>query len=384
MRDHSPLIVIVGAGAAGIACALAAAKKGCKVLLLEQFSKVGGTVAHALIHTLGGLFDDQGEILNEGITNELIDRLKAACPLTVKRRIGKTWTLSVDPGVYLEVVQQWLSEYQLIHQLCHANINHISAQAGRIDTLVFEHDGKSHAVQPYILIDASGHAVVVRDIAADLVKDGEALAGLIVQLRGVAANTLVFPRGVGLLHNIKKAGESGQLPKECSGLWLDLGVYEDEAYVKFNLSESMYDASRMTQIARQLVTYLQTLNGFSDAYINTIGALGIRDGGFAQGEYVLTEKDVKQGRQFDDAVCQACWPIEYWHPKNGVQLEYLPAGVRYQIPLRALKVATFKNLYVAGKCFSAEPLALASARVAGTCWAMGEGLIQTLFQEASQ
>jgi hypothetical protein len=55
-----------------------------------------------------------------------------------------------------------------------------------------------------------------------------------------------------------------------------------------------------------------------------------------------------------------------------VKLEYLPAGSYYEVPLRSLRVRGFANLWVAGKCLSADRLAQASARVAGTCWAMGE------------
>ncbi|MFM8333865.1 MAG: FAD-dependent oxidoreductase, partial [Candidatus Methylumidiphilus sp.] len=359
----------------------AAAARGADVALLEQSAEIGGTVAHALIHTLGGLLDDQGEILNPGLTEELIRRLTEASPQTAKRRIGKTWTLSVDPAVYLAVVSRWLAEYPTITVFRHATVKHVSAEAGRITEVAFGHNGENRAVRPYALIDASGHAAVVRGLAAELAADGEALAGLIVQLRGVAAHALQFPKGVALLRTIRKAAETGDLSAECATLWLDSGVYADEAYIKFNLPAAEYDPLRMAEVARRLLAYLQAQPAFADAYISASGKLGIRDGGRVQGEYVLTEDDLRQGRHFDDAVCAACWPIEYWHPQHGVSLEYFPPGQRYQIPLRALTVKGFTNLYVAGKCFSAEPLALASARVAGSCWAMGEGLVKSLFQE---
>jgi hypothetical protein len=374
-------IVVVGAGAAGIACALASAARGVEVALIEQSAAIGGTVAHALIHTLGGLFDDQGEILNPGLTEELIARLTEASPQTVKRRIGKTWTLGVDPAVYLAVVSRWLTEYRTITVFRHTTVGRVSVEAGRIGTVAFDHDGEARTIRPCALIDASGHAAVVRRLAAELATDGEALAGLIVQLRGVAAHSLQFPKGVALLRNIRKAAETGDLPAECATLWLDSGVYADEAYVKFNLPAADYDAGRMIEVAQRLLAYLQAAPAFADAYISACGKLGIRDGGRVQGEYVLTEADLRQGRGFDDAVCAACWPIEYWHPQHGVSLDYFPPGHRYQIPLRALQVQGFANLYVAGKCFSAEPLALASARVAGSCWAMGEGLVKSFFLE---
>ena len=55
-------------------------------------------------------------------------------------------------------------------------------------------------------------------------------------------------------------------------------------------------------------------------------------------------------------------------------LEYLPENTWYEIPLRALKVPGVANLWVAGKCLSADRYAQASARIAGCCWSMGEAV----------
>lgn len=66
MTNHPSQIRIFRAGVAGITCALSAAERGIEVVLLEQNNEIRGNVVNALIHTLGGLFDDQGEILNPG------------------------------------------------------------------------------------------------------------------------------------------------------------------------------------------------------------------------------------------------------------------------------------------------------------------------------
>ena len=96
------------------------------------------------------------------------------------------------------------------------------------------------------------------------------------------------------------------------------------------------------------------------------------DGGRIAGEYRLTVEDVRSGRRFDDSIGRCAWPIEFWDPHEGVSIEYLPDGSSYEIPLRSLTLRGYANVWAAGKCLSAEPLAQASARVVGTCWAMGE------------
>ncbi|TAN68712.1 MAG: FAD-dependent oxidoreductase [Methylobacter sp.] len=379
MSDLSSSLVIAGAGAAGLAGALAAAKLKTQVVLLEKSGQLGGTVTNSLIHTLGGFFDDQGDVINTGLSVELIDRLTEASPLTCKRRIGKTWVLSVDPKVYQQVIASWLNEHPSIEVCYQASISQVAVNDHRIDRLTVTGNGQARTLNTLAVIDSTGQADIVRSIDARLVTEGAALAGLIVQLRGVSQGVMQFPKGLALLRHIRKATENHDLPPECATLWLDSGVYPDEVYVKFNFLATAYDASRMTVVANQLLSFLQALPDFSKAFIGSYGQLGSRDGGRVHGAYTLTEADLKQGRQFDDAVCRACWPIEHWHLEHGVSLDYFPPGHNYDIPLSALKVSGLNNLFVAGKCFSAEPRAQASARVVGSCWAMGEGLVNATF-----
>jgi hypothetical protein len=372
--DPSKPVVVVGAGAAGISCALSAAEAGASVVLLEKSAELGGTVSQALIHTLGGLFDDQGSLLNAGLPAELAERLGEACSYTKQRRIGKTWVLDVDPAKYANVVTHWVASKPNIDIVFHASVTQLSIHAGQIAQITISSNGNVDNVQPAAVVDATGDANVVRLIDAERVENGVALGGVILQLRGVATDALRFPSGVALLMEIRKAAETHQLPPECLTLWVDTGVYPDEAYAKFNVTPDNYDTASMRSAAERLLAFLQTMPAFGKAFINAYGRLGIRDGGRIKGEYCLTEADVKSGKQFADRACRACWPIEHWHPGKGLNLEYLPAGSTYDIPLRSLKVAGFTNLWAAGKCLSAEPRAQASARVVGTCWAMGEAV----------
>lgn len=369
-------VVIVGAGAAGMGCALAVASRGKPVILLEKTPEFGGTVRQALIHTIGGLFDDQGELLNQGLPAELYERLSQASTHTKKRRIGKTWVLDVDPAVYVQVVTDWLTSCEEISFLCQIEITHLDIEDTAISQVTVEShiDNKTFILQPHALVDTTGSAEVVAGVDTGLVDEGMALAGYIVQLRDIDLNALQFPKGVAVLREIRKAVEQGSLPPECATVWLDTGVYPDEVYAKFSISSSDYQHAHMQTVALKLLDFLCEIPGFSNAGIRNYSQLGIRDGGRIRGEYCLTAADVTTGQQFADAACQAGWPIEHWHPERGVTLEYLPPGQSYAIPLRSLKVAGFSNLWAAGKCLSAEPRAQASARVAGTCWAMGEAV----------
>ena len=194
---------------------------------------------------------------------------------------------------------------------------------------------------------------------------------------------LAFPKNLEILRSVRKAVENGNLPPECGAIWLDKGHGGKEVYIKLsfplpadwrNPQEQDKIERRLKTITKELLQYLKNLAVFSHATLHKTGALGIRDGGRFQGQYQLTVDDVRQGRKFDDSVARSCWPIEYWDPDKGVQLEYLDDNLFYEIPLRSLKPLEHANLWGAGKCLSAEARAQASARVVGVCWAMGDGL----------
>jgi hypothetical protein len=208
-----------------------------------------------------------------------------------------------------------------------------------------------------------------------------AAGGFIFRVRGVDPAVREFPRNLHVVRALQRAAEDGALPASCGKAWLDRGIHDDEVFVKLFVPipddwREREQRSEITNACRAIQTdvlaLLGRLPGFSTARLTATGELGIRDGGRVHGKYCLTVDDVRQARRFPDPACRAAWPIEYWDPEHGVKLEYLPAESYYEVPLRALHVRDYANLWVAGKCLSADRLAQASARVVGTCWAMGE------------
>ena len=106
--------------------------------------------------------------------------------------------------------------------------------------------------------------------------------------------------------------------------------------------------------------------------------IGIREGCRIVGDYMLTVDDVRAGRSFADGVARGTYYLDghkpdddkrtYILPKN--QLEVPP----YQIPLRSLIAKDGINLMMAGRCLSADQLALSSARVSTTGSMMGQAV----------
>jgi hypothetical protein len=359
-----------------MSAAIAAARRGANVLLVEEALSVGGTVADCLIHTIGGLYNDAGELLNHGLPTELAGALHQADPATAKRRIGRAWVLDAEPDVYREVTRRWLANAG-VEVATGSRVTRVYEASGRIVSVVVN----GTELQTDAVIDATGTAEVVRLFDPALIQPttGHMAGGLILRVRGVTPGALAPPRGVAVVRALRTAVTDGTLPVECSHSWLDKGLAPDEVFLKllvpiptdWRAREEQLTATA-TATGEGTVNFLRTLAGFERATVFRVGRLGVREGGRVRGEYTLTADDVRAGRRFPDAAARCAWPVEAWDARTGVTLEYLPSGVWYEIPLQALKVAGVSNLWTAGKCLSAEPLAQASARVAGCCWAMGE------------
>jgi hypothetical protein len=354
-----------------------------RVILVEASARPGGTVADCLIHTLGGLYDSAGTLLNGGLAAELATALGREERPARPRRMGRTWVLEVCPDVYRAVVQRWLAAEARLQPMYHARVVGVDvADDHRIRAVLIRQPGQDTLQPVQAVIDATGTAEVVRLVDSGLVEGGppRAAGGLILRLRGVAPGAMAFPRGVAVVRALRTAAEEGALPAECGKAWLDSGTQDDEAFLKLfvPLPEDFRCRSEEIRTAalgagEAILAFLRRRPDFAGAHVVAAGRLGVREAGRIRGEYVLTRDDVLSGRQFADAACRCAWPIEHWDVERGVSLDYSSAAF-YEVPLRALRVRGRANLWAAGKCLSADIHAQSSARVAGCCWSMGEAV----------
>src|SRR5438477_4826049 len=70
-----PDVLVVGAGSAGLAAAVAAARRGADVMLVERYGFVGGLATFGLINLLLTLDDGCGHQVIAGLCQEVVDRL---------------------------------------------------------------------------------------------------------------------------------------------------------------------------------------------------------------------------------------------------------------------------------------------------------------------
>lgn len=114
--------------------------------------------------------------------------------------------------------------------------------------------------------------------------------------------------------------------------------------------------------------------GFEKSYISNIAdSLGVRVSRRIKGKYIYTVDDLKSGKKFKNPVLISNYPIDIHSNKDGKSvLEHTLS--EYQLPIESLMSANFDNLFVAGRCLSADFQAQAALRIQPSCFSMGEGV----------
>lgn len=154
--------------------------------------------------------------------------------------------------------------------------------------------------------------------------------------------------------------------------------YANNLEVK-NISKALILARRIIyRLAEFCRIYLP---GFENSYISNIAdMLGIRVSRRIKGKYVYTIDDVKSGKKFEHPVVVSNYPIDVHSKKRGKSTLHIVQD--YQLPLESLMSDDIDNLFVAGRCISADFMAQGALRVQASCFSMGEGVakyIKTLF-----
>jgi succinate dehydrogenase/fumarate reductase flavoprotein subunit len=92
-------VVVIGGGSAGVAAAVAAARSGAKVILIERYGYLGGAGTASLVHTFCGLYrlDENVKTANPGLPTELPLRLIEYGVAQAPVKLGRVHVLPHHP-----------------------------------------------------------------------------------------------------------------------------------------------------------------------------------------------------------------------------------------------------------------------------------------------
>jgi hypothetical protein len=153
-------VVVAGGGPAGFPAAIAAARHGAKVVLVEQYGFLGGMATAGLVGPiLGHRAHNKARAILGGIPRELCDRLhKAGGALPFEEELN-FWGVRFEP----EIMKIVLDEMVLgagVDVVLHGFVAGAVVEGGRIRALVIESKSGRQAVVGKMFVDATGDADV--------------------------------------------------------------------------------------------------------------------------------------------------------------------------------------------------------------------------------
>lgn len=164
--------------------------------------------------------------------------------------------------------------------------------------------------------------------------------------------------------------------KPSENFWyLELGGTENTIYDAEKTKE------RLIPLALGTWDYIKNSKKF-DADNWELEFLGVlpakRESRRMRGEYVVTQRDISDGKIFEDTVAYGGWPLDdhfpggYYH--KGTPNTNFKTPAPYPLPYRALYSKNVENLFFAGRNISMTHTAMSSIRVMATCALLGQAV----------
>ena len=393
-------LVVVGGGPAGVAAAVAGAREGLSVTLIERYPYLGGLASGGMVLVLDDMCNGD-EISVRGLCSELIDRMEAmglcVTPPEAERRsdpaLWRKWSrwgvydfhshqkpqpicyaAAFDPDGFKRACNALVAEAKINLRL-HSWFSRALVEDGAVAGVVVDSKSGRQAIRGRVVIDASGDLDVAASAGAPFTH-GAYIVTTVFRLGGVdveAAEKFEYeePEAFHALDREARRLIGGSWEKWWLKTPLPGVVWCNCPHMTGFDGVSVEDLTRADfdgreRIARLLAYVKANMPGFARAFVVDVAPqLGVRQTRLLDGQYVMTKEDVAQRRHFPDSVARG---RDYYYSYRSL----LPKGV--------------DGLLVAGRHYSATPSAQKASREIPPCMAMGEaaGLAAALALESAR
>lgn len=403
-------VVVCGGGCAGVVAAIASSRNGARTVLLEKTSIVGGTATNGLVGPFMTCFDPKGQRqLVKGIFDEMIRRMEEKGGAIHPSKTGQVSSY----GCYIKLRHNNLTPFHpealkmvMMEMLMEAGVElhlgisilDVIKEDETIQSIVAFDGNKLVRFDGKVILDCTGDALVsVKAGVPCLMENPE---------DGLQPMTLFFwiynaddkrieeylsrdEKNKYLPYHklIEEARDRGEFPINRNKIGLYHMVKEGEWRLNTTRIQGLspVDEKDMSQAYVEglkqvefLLNFFKTLPGLENARIAQSGAcVGVRESRRIQGVYTLTEQDLIQATEFEDAIALCSYPVDL-HPTKGAatgtsyKKEHTDVAEIYQIPYSVLLPQKVENLLVAGRCVSATHEALGAIRVMPPVFAMAQ------------
>lgn len=418
-------LIVVGGGTAGCSAAYNAGIRGLKVLLIEKSIHLGGTITSALVvpamksgehqintdfykalidelHAIGGqaTYQDNPGWFNPELTKIALDTLMAKAnvdvffdthirDVIVENRTIKGIVISKEMlSVYNELIEKQNRELSVSIEAKYIIDATGNCEIGKLCGCKFLEE--KNEKQPVSLRFMMGGINVPRFAKWLEEYDSDRNVTTVEDIDGFihlsTAYTWDKDKKWALAPLFEDAVTKGILKDHDRNYFQIFTVAGMPSTIAFNCPRiidytktlDVENMSKALQLARKNIFRLANFcriyfPGFEKSYISNIAdMLGIRVSRRIKGKYIYTIDDVKSGRTFEHPVVVSNYPVDvHSEKKDSSTLEMVRD---YTLPIESLMSADIDNLFVAGRCISADFMAQGALRVQASCFSMGEGI----------
>ena len=390
-----PDILVAGAGPAGIGAAIAAARNGAKVMLIEKGAYPGG------IATMGMMSHWSGATQCP-LMNEIAERTMKSAALPAETNPGLDpfdFVWGIPHECLKQVLFEMLKEAGVTLQL-HTMAVGVIKENNKVKGIITESKSGREAIMAQVVIDATGDG----DIAAfagvpyqfGREEDNACQpATLMFRIGGVDYQRAVFPPSFETLIELPKGEIQAlgrlHLPAPAGHVLLYRNYLPGEVTVNMtNVTgidgTDVRDLTRAEMVCREqmekIVLFLREyVPGYEKCYLSASGDMvGIRETRHFKGLYTLTPEDIVDATVFDDWIATRNYFNFDIHnikgaglDSNGAQKHFKSKG-HYTIPYRACVPENIDGLLLSGRNISGTHKAHSNYRVMGICLNIGVGV----------
>ena len=390
MTNRSFDVVVAGGGLSGVAAAIAAAREGAKVLIIERYGFLGGMATAGLVNPFMPYavwkahweYNWQDKV-NQGIFKEMLEML-----VELKGLHENSQTFNEE---ILKLVLDRIIKKYGITVLLHSFVSNVKKEKNRITSIQTTSKSGVLEYNAQFFIDATGDADVSALAGCDY-KIGRDSDGLCQPM------TLCFRLAnidITRYHHATDRAKINKLYKEFKEKSLIKNPREDVLMFEHMLEDALhFNSTRVTlksavdvedlttaEIeAREQVFELycfmkENIPGFENSQLlMTAPQIGIRESRRIVGEYTITQDDLIAVTKFEDSIARGTYPVDIHNPSgSGTILKDIPYGDYYTIPYRALIPKGIDNLIVAGRPISSTHESHSAFRIMPICACIGEG-----------
>lgn len=375
-------IVVVGGGMSGICAALAAARNGSKVVLIQNRSRLGGNASSEIrMHISGSsvlkqVWRETG-ILEEIMLDDAVLNQQNAYPM-------------FDFVMYDKVISEPNITLLLDTALFDAKA---SGRQVRTITAFCSPTEEIYEITARHFADCTGDGTLAALVGAEFMRGREA------ESRWNESLGQPVPDNVGMGNSLLFMADDFKKPMPfVAPKWARKYTFEDFRYRRITSIEygywwlelaGKYDIVNDGQILRHEL--LSVLFGVWDYIKNSgnhpesetwaltwVGMIqGKRESRRIVGDLVMTQRETQVPQDYPDRVAYGGWPLDD-HPPDGMDNTSIRPNRSislkgpYSIPLRTLYSKDFDNLWMAGRNISVSHAALSSTRVMATCATLGQ------------